>query len=109
LRNAASAIGLKSGHPGLRFYANMVDMLTASKGALAQDMPSAVGAGRESEMPNSNAPWTVNAAYLYVLHLDGPSLAWEYLRRNPAYQEEWRQCSERDSVKASESWGLQFR
>jgi hypothetical protein len=60
-------------------------------------------------MPNQNMQWTANAAYLYVLHLDGPSLAWEYLRRNRAYQKEWRQCSERDSVKASESWGLQFR
>ena len=87
----------------------MVDMRTARERALAQDMPSAVGAGRESEMRNRNTPWTVNAAYLYVLHLDGPSLAWEYLRRNPAYQEEWRQCSERDSVKTSEPWGLQFR
>lgn len=25
--------------------------------------------------------WYPTAAYLYVLHLDGPALAWEYLRR----------------------------
>ncbi len=28
-------------------------------------------------------PWYPTAAYLYVLHLDGPQLAWEFLRRNP--------------------------
>ena len=30
--------------------------------------------------------WYPTAAYLYVLHLDGPALAWEYLRRNFDYQ-----------------------
>lgn len=29
------------------------------------------------------------AAYLYVLHLDQPSLAWEYLRRNSEYRRDW--------------------
>lgn len=36
------------------------------------------------------AAWAVSAAYLYTLDLDGPALAWEYLRRNPAYQSDWR-------------------
>ena len=31
----------------------------------------------------SAEPWYATAAYLYVLHLDGPALAWEYLRRHP--------------------------
>lgn len=40
------------------------------------------------------AAWAVSAAYLYTLDLDGSALAWEYLRRNPAYQSDWRlQCS----------------
>jgi hypothetical protein len=30
-----------------------------------------------------------SAAYLYVLHLDQPALAWEYLRRNPEYRRDW--------------------
>jgi len=30
--------------------------------------------------------WLPTAAYLYVLHLDGPGLAWEYLRRHPDYR-----------------------
>jgi hypothetical protein len=33
--------------------------------------------------------WHPAAAYLYVLHLDGPALAWEYLRRNPNYRLDW--------------------
>ncbi len=26
----------------------------------------------------SAEPWYATAAYLYVLHMDGPTLAWEY-------------------------------
>ena len=32
----------------------------------------------------SSQHWYPTAAYLYTLHLDGPALAWEYLRRNQA-------------------------
>ncbi len=40
--------------------------------------------------------WHPVAAYLFVLHLDGPSLAWEYLRRNPDYRLDWqhRHCED---------------
>ena len=31
------------------------------------------------------ADWQPSAAYLYVLQLDAPGIAWEFLRRNPAY------------------------
>lgn len=41
-------------------------------------------------MTDQAAHWHPAAAYLYVLHLDGPALAWEYLRRNPNYQLDWR-------------------
>ena len=37
----------------------------------------------------SAEPWYATAAYLYVLHLDGPALAWEYLRRHPDYRRDW--------------------
>ncbi len=37
----------------------------------------------------SAAPWHPSAAYLYLLHLDGPGLAWEYLRRHPDYVRDW--------------------
>lgn len=50
----------------------------------------------------SNA-WRAQAAYLYVLDLDGPALAWEYLRRNAAYQAAW--LAQGRGVDA-ESWGL---
>ena len=33
--------------------------------------------------------WYPTAAYLYTLHLDGPALAWEYLRRHPDYRRDW--------------------
>ena len=37
----------------------------------------------------SAEPWYATAAYLYVLHLDSPALAWEYLRRHPDYRRDW--------------------
>ena len=36
------------------------------------------------------APCCATAAYLYVLDLDGPALAWELLRRNPGYGADWQ-------------------
>ncbi|MFC3682952.1 DNA -binding domain-containing protein [Hydrogenophaga luteola] len=47
-------------------------------------------------------PWHASAAYLYVLHLDGPALAWEYLRRHPGYRLAWLT---QDSGTAK-TWGL---
>ena len=51
------------------------------------------------------APWRAAAAYLYTLDLDGPALAWEYLRRNPAYRASWLGKRHRaDAVR----WGLKY-
>lgn len=47
-------------------------------------------------------PWHASAAYLYVLHLDGPALAWEYLRRHPGYRQAWRA----QAADAAQPWGL---
>lgn len=44
--------------------------------------------------------WAVSAAYLYTLALDGQALAWEYLRRNPMYESDWR------LQRTLEPWGL---
>lgn len=44
------------------------------------------------------------AAYLYILHLDGPALAWEYLRRNPDYRKDWY----RRRTAAAPRWGLRL-
>lgn len=49
-------------------------------------------------------PWHASAAYLYALHLDGPALAWEYLRRHPGYRVAWRMRAT-DSG-AARPWGL---
>lgn len=50
--------------------------------------------------------WHPTAAYLYVLHLDGPALAWEYLRRNPDYRLDWLRRHRR--LDAAHRWGLRL-
>ena len=52
-------------------------------------------------------PETLSAAYLYVLSLDGPGRAWEYLRRNPGYRLSWTRTDREDTEVAS-LWGLRF-
>lgn len=51
-------------------------------------------------------PWHPTAAYLYVLHLDGPALAWEYLRRHPGYRLDWLRRRRRPG--AAQHWGLRL-
>jgi len=50
--------------------------------------------------------WYPTAAYLYVLHLDAPALAWEYLRRNPDYRRDWLRRRRRPD--AAHQWGLRY-
>jgi hypothetical protein len=50
--------------------------------------------------------WHPGAAYLYVLHLDGPALAWEYLRRHPDYRRDW--LHRRRHPEAAQCWGLRL-
>ena len=50
--------------------------------------------------------WYPTAAYLYVLHLDGPALAWEYLRRHPDYRRDWLRRRRRPD--AAQAWGLRL-
>lgn len=49
--------------------------------------------------------WHASAAYLYVLHLDDPALAWEYLRRHSGYRRDWRRHRGRTDAIA-QRWGL---
>ncbi|WP_186172343.1 DUF2285 domain-containing protein [Burkholderia gladioli] len=51
--------------------------------------------------------WYPTAAYLYVLHLDGPALAWEYLRRHPDYRRDWLR-RRRQPDAAAHAWGLRL-
>lgn len=50
--------------------------------------------------------WYPTAAYLYILHLDGPALAWEYLRRNPDYRRDWLRRRRRPD--AAQAWSLRL-
>ena len=52
----------------------------------------------------TNDAWRASAAYLYVLLLEDPSLAWEYLRRNPDYRRDWH--AEPEGVASATRWGL---
>lgn len=55
----------------------------------------------------STIHWHPSAAYLYILHLDGPALAWEYLRRNPEYGLAWQRHGRRPQHDALR-WGLRL-
>ncbi|WP_428393455.1 transcriptional regulator domain-containing protein [Lichenicoccus sp.] len=62
----------------------------------------------------SNAAGPV-AAYLYTLSLDASGLAWEYLRRNRNYEQDWQRHGRArgpDEVartnRYAEPWGLRF-
>ncbi|AIO32423.1 hypothetical protein DM39_2030 [Burkholderia cenocepacia] len=50
--------------------------------------------------------WYPTAAYLYMLHLDGPALAWEYLRRHPDYVRDW--LRRRSGLDVAHTWGLRL-
>lgn len=54
--------------------------------------------------------WYPTAAYLYVLHLDGLALAWEYLRRHPDYRLDWLRRHRRPQAaqEAAQGWGLRL-
>ena len=60
-------------------------------------------------MSPSMIEWRPTSAYLYLLHLNANGLAWEYLRRNPAYRKDFERFHRtRDGVFQTR-WGLQFR
>jgi hypothetical protein len=53
-----------------------------------------------------DADWACSAAYVYVLHLDPGSRAWEYLRRNPRYVHDWMHYRRSPSQRIAVRWGL---
>lgn len=59
---------------------------------------------------SSTRSWYPSAAYLYVLHLDGHALAWEYLRRHPDYRRDWQYRHRRRQAahQAAQRWGLRL-
>ena len=60
-------------------------------------------------MSPSVTEWRPTAAYLYLLSLNADGLAWEYLRRNPAYKAEYLSRDRPESKSFWLRWGLRFR
>ena len=52
--------------------------------------------------------WRSPAAYLYTLNLDEVSLAWEYLRRNSRYRNDWSDAADQTKPSAAVAWGLRY-
>jgi hypothetical protein len=59
--------------------------------------------------------WRSDAAYAYLNELEPAELAWEFLRRNPNYQRDYKAAGDAtaDQAELSDSliaqWGLRFR
>lgn len=60
-------------------------------------------------MPNASITWMCSAAYLYLLQLDQPLWAWEYLRRNSIYRQDWQRSRAEPLAFPAGLWGLRFR
>lgn len=56
----------------------------------------------------TSSEWQASAAYLYVLHLSAAELAWEYLRRNPDYRDDWTKFGACADAAVARHWGLEF-
>ena len=59
----------------------------------SNDCPAIAGKGWT--MLRAQIDWHLTARYVYALGLDGPSWAWEWLRRNRAYQTDWKRARQR--------------
>lgn len=58
--------------------------------------------------------WRSAAAYEYVRNLDSVDIAWEFLRRNPEYQQAYghivrEKPDDEHEAQLLERWGLRFR
>src|SRR6266849_9754961 len=71
----------------------------------------------QSMLRGNNMPqeWRSEAAYAYLNDLTPAELAWEFLRRNPEYQRDYRTAADATADQAKSSgpliaqWGLRFR
>lgn len=60
-------------------------------------------------MSPDTSRWRSAEAYGYVDNLSGADLAWEYLRRNPDYQNDFETASRaQDADRLDARWGLRF-
>jgi Family of unknown function (DUF6499) len=61
-------------------------------------------------MPDGSS-WRTRPAYDYVERLDVAAFAWEFLRRNPLYRQEYIESADNPVAIAAllRRWGLRFR
>ena len=66
----------------------------------------------------AQSEWRSPAAYEALRSSDAPGLAWEFLKRNAAFEREWKrleQAAERGTLSADDldgfarRWGVRFR
>lgn len=57
-------------------------------------------------MAGASAAWRSREAYRYVASLDGPLLAWEYLRRDARYHDDWDHHRHLSAEASRRVWGL---
>jgi hypothetical protein len=50
----------------------------------------------------------VGGGWRRLIDLSVPAFAWEFLRRNPRYQDEWRNTRDRGGAVVDPRWGLRF-
>jgi hypothetical protein len=51
--------------------------------------------------------WQAPAAYLYILRLNEPQIAWEYLRRNSDYRADWDRRHDNDTSDPISRWHIE--
>ena len=61
---------------------------------------------KEASVESGRSAWSSREAYEYNQSLDGPLLAWEYLRRNPDYCHAWRDRDPTEINTSCGNWGL---
>lgn len=67
------------------------------------------GRGYVQHATTEAAAWAADAAYFYILHLDGQGVAWEHLRRNPGYRAAWEKFGHNQTASSqAQAWGLRF-
>ena len=82
--------------------ARSVEMKTLFECRERDDFDITEASRRDGEM-SGESEWRATAAYLYLLTLDHSGVAWEYLRRNQRYREQWH------DARTIEDWGLLHR
>jgi hypothetical protein len=59
-------------------------------------------------MKSGLSAWQSREAFEYSESLDGPLLAWEYLRRNPDYRNAWHGRDPTEVNTSGGDWGLLY-